>query len=74
MRPDEGGVPAADDGRGAVADPDRQAHPGLVLLLHAGQGGPGARHLHGLIQVRRQDLLLDLAAVALQPYRVVLVP
>jgi len=47
VRPDEGGVPAADDGRGAVADPHRQEHPAHVLLLHAAQTGLAARHLHG---------------------------
>ena len=45
VRADQGGVPAADDGRGAVADPHREEEPRHVLLLHAGEA-PAARRLH----------------------------
>lgn len=45
VHPDQGGVPAADDGRGAVADTHREEEPRHVLLLHAGEAR-AARRLH----------------------------
>jgi hypothetical protein len=57
VHPDEGGVPAVDDGRGAVADPHRsEDYPGHVLHLHAAKT-VAPRHLHDPA-LRQQDLAL----------------